>query len=66
MDFEVPETEFVLGPSDNQLVITFRILEDVISERTESFTLTLVSGTGYEIGSRSAVRIVIEDNDGML
>ena len=58
------ETEFVLGPSDTELAITFSILEDSISERTESFTLTLVSGTGYEIGSRSAVTILIEDNDG--
>ena len=62
-DFEVPQTEYVLGPSDNELAITFRVLEDAISERSQSFSH---SASGFEIGPHSTITIIIEDNNGRL
>ena len=64
MDFEVIQTGFALGPSEDRVAIPFSIIEDAISEETESFLLTIVSVEEYEIGTTGTVTISIEDNDG--
>ena len=66
VDFEVVQTGFALGPSEDRVAIPFSILEDVEVEGTEGFSLTIVSRGEYEIGAAETVTINIEDNDGKL
>ena len=66
MDFEVVQTGFALGPSDDRVAVPFSILEDAIPEGAEGFSLTIVSRGEYEIGAAETVTINIEDNDGKL
>ena len=62
-DFEFQQTEFILELSEAQIAIPFTIIEDTNPERTESFSLTLLSMPGYGIGPHGRVTIIIEDNE---
>ena len=62
-DFEV-QTVFSLGPSEGQVFVPLVILEDVIAEENEGFSLTILQQSEFNIGMYMNVTINIEDNDG--
>jgi hypothetical protein len=62
-DFQVPATlQLVFQPNTTSQTIVVPILDDVISEDSETFSVTLTGATGASVGSGTATGTIL-DND---
>ena len=57
------ENTATIAAGQSYVDVTLAVIDDTVSEPTETATLTLQSGTGYVVGVASSAAISIADND---
>lgn len=73
MDYVTPEimgsldyssvTVLTFAPGEDEKWVTFRIIDDDISEGTESFTIALTDAVGAEVYETASLSVSIKDNE---
>ncbi len=64
-DYRATAGTLTFGPNDTAKLITVPIIDDLVAESTEQFTLTISNPSGATIdGTKSTATIMIQDNDG--
>ena len=62
-DFTNPAVTFTFPANRTSHSFTLSIIDDLILENHENFTLTLQSGAGYTVGAPAATTVTVTDND---
>lgn len=62
-DYSAPTGVVTIPAGSTDAGVTFRPLEDAISEGPESFNVTVTAGSGYAVGASATASAVIVDND---
>ncbi len=62
-DYTAIPSSVTIGANSNTLDVPVTVLEDTVTEADETVIATVITGTGYTIGSPSAATVTIADNE---
>lgn len=63
LDYTTIASPISLPANTSSVIVDVTVIDDAVIETAETVILTLLSGTGYSVGSNNSAQIIITDND---